>query len=158
MMNVSGLTSLLTFRAFSCSICNVLKIKVSVLNSFQVQSWKESEAKSQNKSTNNGKLLSSNNWHHTLSRHTTTETRVAYDNSAQHAINTRHINSTKETSLRINPTKERFVGIKFNSDLIPFFKNTIFSFMPPNLNLKGGQSINNWNLYENVLWSTGVLR
>ena len=34
--------------------------------------------------------------HRTL-RHTTTETRVAYDNSTWHAINTRYIHSTKET-------------------------------------------------------------
>ena len=36
---------------------------------------------------------------HTLNRHTTTETRVTYDNSTWHAMDTRYINSTKETSL-----------------------------------------------------------
>ena len=49
-------------------------------------------------STNNGKLLSSNNWRHILNRPTTTETGVAYDNFTSHAINTGYINSTKDTS------------------------------------------------------------
>ena len=41
---------------------------------------------------------------HIEPRPTTTEIRVAYDNSTWHAINTRYINSTKETSLRLLDT------------------------------------------------------
>ena len=39
--------------------------------------------------------------HDTERRPTTTETRVAYDNSTWHAMNTTCINSTKETSLAV---------------------------------------------------------
>ena len=39
-----------------------------------------------------------NYWRHTLNRHTTTETRVAYDNSTWRAINTAYTNSIQETS------------------------------------------------------------
>ena len=39
-------------------------------------------------------------------RPTTTETRVAYDNSTWHAMNTTYINSTKETS------SDMFIDIK----------------------------------------------
>ena len=45
-------------------------------------------------------MRSNNNyWRHTLNRHTTTETRDAYDdNFTWHAMNTGYINSTNETS------------------------------------------------------------
>ena len=54
--------------------------------------------KTYSETTNSGKDLRSNNGRHTHmepARPTTTETRVAYDNSTWPAVNTGYINSTK---------------------------------------------------------------
>ena len=53
--------------------------------------------------------MGSNNWpRHTLKRPTTTETRVAYNNSTWHAINTGYTNSTKgDIQNKVNSPHER---------------------------------------------------
>ena len=78
--------------------------------------------------------------HATLNRHTTKETRVAYDNSTRHATIAGHINSTKETSSKkgvlrwpVHPpfhahstTRVCCVGLQQNQ---VFFKISFFSSM-----------------------------
>ena len=76
---------------------------------------------------------------HIERRPTTTETRVAYDNSTWHAINTGYINSTKETSQTNKQTKHPL-------ELVNCFRGTrsflVFSreyvYMPVQLNIWDG--------------------